>query len=225
VIDFSDNYISYASAFSPNSQYLYFASSEHLYQYDTNTGGLLPHQLVATNDVFASPNPPFYTNFYLMYLAANGKIYISSGSSVKHLHEMNYPDSTGLACDVQLHNVFTNCFYIGVPNHPNYYLGRLVGSPCDTLTNIHEVEYDFKFSISPNSSSGYLKIRYLLPQNQKGLFEVFDITGKKVFSYALPPWSTLQQFDLRFLSGGIYNCMITSGNERVSKKLVLVNDE
>ncbi len=24
----------------------------------------------------------------------------------------------------------------GLPNHPNYYLGPLVGSPCDTLSNV-----------------------------------------------------------------------------------------
>jgi hypothetical protein len=40
-----------------------------------------------------------------MYLAANGKLYITSGSSVQHLHEMNYPDSAGVACDVQQHAI------------------------------------------------------------------------------------------------------------------------
>jgi hypothetical protein len=224
VIDFSDSYISFASAFSPNSQYLYFASSEHLYQYDTNTGGLLPHQLVATNDIFASPNPPFYTNFYLMYLAANGKIYISSGSSVKHLHEMNYPDSAGLACDVQLHNVFTNCFYIGVPNHPNYYLGRLVGSACDTLTSINEIEHDFKFKIFPNPNNGNFKIMYLLPQNKAGRLEIFDINGKVVYSQNLPQWSTLQNISLPKLINGVYNCIIVSGNERTNKKLIIFKE-
>jgi hypothetical protein len=223
VIDFSDNYISYASVFSPNSQYLYFASSEHLYQYDTNSGGLLPNQLVATNDVFASPNPPFYTNFYLMYLAANGKIYISSGSSVKHLHEMNYPDSAGLACDVQLHNVFTNCFYIGVPNHPNYYLGRLVGSACDTLTNINDLtEHDFRFSILPNPNNGNFKIMYLLPQNKTGRLEIFDLNGRVVYSQNLPQWSTIQFISLPKIANGVYNCVVTSGGERVAKRLVVI---
>jgi hypothetical protein len=227
VIDFSDSYISFASAFSPNSQYLYFASSEHLYQYDTNAGGLVPYQLVATNDTFLSAPPVFYTNFYLMYLAANGKIYITSGSGVLDLHEMDYPDSAGTACNVNLHNIHLPCFNVGtVPNHPNYYLGRLVGSACDTLTSINDLtEHDFRFLIFPNPNNGNFKIMYLLPQNQKGLLEVFDITGKRVFSYVLPPWSTLQQFDLRFLHRGMYNCMVTSGGQRVSKKLVVMNGE
>lgn len=63
---------------------------------------------------------------------------------------------------------------------------------------------------------------YLLPQNSKGVFEVFAVTGKKVFSYNLPPWSILQNFNLNFLGNGIYNCVITSANQRVSKKIAII---
>ncbi|OQB59318.1 MAG: hypothetical protein BWX95_02671 [Bacteroidetes bacterium ADurb.Bin141] len=225
LIDYSDNYISASSAFSSNSQYLYFASSEKLYQFNTDSIIVNPYQLVATNDVFPSPTPPFYTNFALMYLAANGKIYISSGSSVKHLHEMNYPDSAGIACDVQLHNVFTNCFFIGVPNHPNYYLGRLVGSPCDTLTGIHDLAaHDFRFSISPNPNNGNFRIMYLLPQNKSGTLQIFNITGKEIYHQNLPPWSTLQYISLPKIADGVYQCTITSNNQRVNKKLVVVRE-
>jgi hypothetical protein len=216
-------------AFSPNSEFVYACTADKLYQLDLNSYSL---DTIATYDGFNSPYTwccP--TTFLNCYLAANGKIYITSGNGVRHIHEINYPDSAGVTCDFQQHAVsmIAQGFHRGsVPNHPNYYLG------CDTtqttcpclITGINEVgQHDFKFSVSPNPTSGYLKIIYLLPQNQKGVFEVFDVTGKKVFSYNLPPWSTLQQFDLRFLGSGIYNCMITSGNERVSKKLVILNDE
>ncbi|MBL0070855.1 MAG: hypothetical protein IPP34_03060 [Bacteroidetes bacterium] len=78
---------------------------------------------------------------------------------------MNYPDSSGLACDMQLHNIYTGHFFIGVPNHPNYYLGHLVGSPCDTLTNINDPpEHDFDLKCFLILSwMGILKIMYLLP--------------------------------------------------------------
>jgi len=64
----------------------------------------------------------------------------------------------------------------------------------------------------------------LLPQNSKGIFEVFDITGKKVFSYSLPQWSTLQNFDLSFLSNGVYAVKITSGNFSITKKLIVYKE-
>ena len=225
IIDFSDNYISFATAFSSSSKYLYFASVKYIYQYDTDSFGLIPYLLVATNDSFPSPSPPLYTDFFQLYLAANGKIYISSGSSVLDLHEMDYPDSAGIACNVNLHNIHTNCFFIGVPNHPNYYLGRLVGSACDTLTNINELtKHDFKFSISPNPNNGNFKIMYLLPQNTSGKLEIFDINGRAVYSQNLPQWSTLQFISLPKISNGVYAVKIISDNFSVTKKLIMYHE-
>ncbi|MBV6453550.1 MAG: hypothetical protein FNNCIFGK_00784 [Bacteroidia bacterium] len=224
VINYFDGNPGFGCAFSPNSKYFYFATTEHIYQVDTYAPNIgVTFQTVAINDTFLSAPPVFYTSFHLMYLAANGKIYVSSGSSVKHLHEMNYPDSAGIACDVQLHNVFTNCFFIGVPNHTNYYLGRLVGSPCDTLTGIHDLAaHDFRFSVSPNPNNGNFKIMYLLPQNKSGTLQIFDITGKEIYHQTLPPWSTLQYISLPKIADGVYQCTITSNNQRVNKKLVVV---
>jgi hypothetical protein len=220
------NYL-WGLAFSPSAEFVYTCNAGKVYQINTNT---LFVDTIATYDGFYSPYTwCCQTSFFNMYLAANGKIYMTSGNGVQHIHEMNYPDSAGVACDLQQHAINLGVWsFRAVPNHANYYLGcdtSQTTCPCLT-TGINEVAgHDFKFSISPNPTNGNIKIVYLLPQNQKGLFEVFDVTGKKVFSYALPPWSTLQQFDLRFLGGGIYNCMITSGNERVSKKLVVLSDE
>ncbi|MBE7510761.1 MAG: T9SS type A sorting domain-containing protein [Bacteroidia bacterium] len=227
VIDFTDGNISYATAFSSNSKYLYFATTEHIHQINTDTSNIgATYQLVATNDTFLSAPPVFYTNFYLMYLAANGKIYITSTSGVLDLHEMDYPDSAGIDCTVNLHNIHLPCFNVGtVPNHPNYYLGRLVGSPCDTLTSVKDLtEHDFKFSVSPNPNNGNFRIMYLLPQNKSGKLEIFDINGRVVYSQNLPPWSTLQSVSLSRVANGVYNCSITSNGERVHKKLVVFNE-
>jgi len=221
----ADSVAGFAIAFSPNSKYLYASSWHTIYQLNVDTINIPASlKVVAVNDTFASPSPPFYTDFWLMYLAANGKIYITSGSSVVDLHYINYPDSADITCDVHLHDLHLLGFHFrGVPNHPNYYLGHLIGSACDTLTNINEIkQHDFKFTISPNPSNGNFKIIYLLPQHSKGTFEVFDITGKKVFSYSLPQWSTLQNFDLSFLGNGVYHCSIKSGNYYVQKKLAII---
>ena len=150
---------------------------------------------------------------------------MTSGNGVQHIHEMNYPDSAGTACDLQQHAINLGVWsFRAVPNHPNYYLGcdTTSGCPC-LITGINDIkQYDFKFSISPNPSNGNFKIMYLLPQNSKGVLEVFDLTGKKVFSYNLPQWSTLQNFDLSFLSNGVYHCSIKSGNYYVQKKLAII---
>lgn len=58
-------------------------------------------QLVAEKDTFYSPFYPLLANFWMMYLEANGKMYICSGNSVIDMHYINYPDSAGLACEVE----------------------------------------------------------------------------------------------------------------------------
>jgi PKD repeat protein len=55
-------------------------------------------------------------------------------NGVAYLHVINEPDSLGLACEVCQHCVelpSVNSF--SMPNFPNYRLGHLEGSPCDTL--------------------------------------------------------------------------------------------
>jgi hypothetical protein len=101
----------------------------------------------------------------------------------------------------------------GNVNHPNYYLGRLQGSPCDTLqwTNIQEQEFDFRFRIYPNPvTSNSLHIGYLLPQNKQGVFLIYGVTGKVVFKYSLPQWSNEQQLTLPKLANGVYSAAIIS---------------
>ena len=228
IIDYNDTYVGFGMSFSSNSRFLYFDSYLHLFQLDTDSL-TAPNslQIVAVTDTappFPSPSPPFYTNFHTMYLAANGKIYITSTNGVIDLHYINFPDSAGMSCGVNKNSLHLPKFVAGsVPVHPNYYLGRKIGSVCDTLTSINDLtEHNFKFSISPNPTSGIFKIIYLLPQNQKGVFEVYDVTGKKVFSYNLPQWSTLQNFDLSFLGSGVYQCLIKSNGFITAKKLAVI---
>ena len=226
LIDLSTGGLGFGCTFSPNSQFVYVSSTQYIYQINTNT---LLVDTVATYDGYYSPYTwccP--TTFWTMYLAANGKIYITSGSSVQHIHEMNYPDSAGVACDLQQHAINLGVWsFRAVPNHPNYYLGcetTQTTCPC-LITGFNEVkQHDFKFSVSPNPSNGNFKIIYLLPQNKSGTLQIFDITGKEVFRQNLSPWSTMQYISLPKLANGIYNCTITSNNERVHKKLVILKE-
>ncbi len=228
-VDITDSVVGLGVAFSPNSKYLFVCKFDKILQFNTDTSDIgASMQTVAINDGFYSPSPPFQTDFWLMYLAANGKIYLTSGNGVQHIHLINTPDMSGLACDVQQHALSLNGVYHSgsVPNHPNYYLGcdTTLGCPCLITTGISEHGvHDFKFSIAPNPNNGAFKIIYLLPQNKAGRLEVFDITGKVVYQMSLPQWSTLQQIELpQSLSNGLYSCVITSDGYRQSKKVAVV---
>ena len=223
-IPINDSAASWGIAFSPNSKYLYVSSNKYVYQYDVTHINIASTQTtVAVWDGFYSPHPPYATTFFLAQLAPDGKIYICASNGVQHLHVINKPDSAGLACDMVQHGIYLNGRTNGwtIANHPNYYLGPVAGSICDSLTNIGiPLSGDFRFTVSPNPVfDGRLQIKYLLPQNTSGKFELFGINGKIVLSYALPPWSTLQIFNISDLSDGLYVAVISSKGMKSFRKV------
>ena len=121
-------------AISPNSRFLYVSSFKNVYQYDLWAEDIpASKDTVAVWDGFMVP-PVFATTFFLMQLGPDGKIYINSNNAVPYLHVINNPDLPGDSCDVCQHCVALpswNSF--SLPNFPNYRLGHLQGSPCDTL--------------------------------------------------------------------------------------------
>lgn len=121
------------AAISPNSRFLYTDSQEYIFQYDLYAADLKASvDTVAVFDGFGLPTMP--NTFGLMQLGPDGKIYISSSSSDLHLHVINHPNKQGVACDVKQHSLELpnfNCFEW--PYYPNYRLGPLDGSSCDTL--------------------------------------------------------------------------------------------
>ena len=230
IVAWTSLYPSPGCSFSSNSKYLYTVSDfDTILQINTDTSNMQASMtVVAINDGYYSPFPPQQSSFWTTYLAANGKILISSGGGVVDLHYINYPDSGGLACDVHLHDLHMPCFTgRSNVNHPNYYLGcDTTQTACPCLTSISDLSPpDFKFRVYPNPvTNGFVNIGYLLPQNKHGLFEIYDVTGKVVFKYTLPPWSNEQSFKLPELANGVYNCVIRSDGKRVSKKVAVIRE-
>ncbi len=220
------NYV-FGISFSPSGKFAYGCSSQNIFQVNATT---LQVDTVATYDGFSYPLPGAATTFWNMYLAANGKIYITSGNGVQHLHEMNYPDSAGLGCDVQQHSIFLNIWnFRALPNHPNYYLGcdTSLGCPCYAYSSINENgHHDFRFRVYPNPiKNNFVNIGYILPQNKNGILKLYDINGKQLYSQGLPPWSNEQGIKLPLLCNGMYNLVIQSDNFIASKKIIIAHDK
>jgi PKD repeat protein len=117
---------------SPNSQFVYVLSPREIYQIDLWAGNIAASkQIVAVWDGLWYPFPTF---FFLSQLGPDGRVYINTANGTRALHTIQYPNKKGLACEVRqggmllpTHNAFT------MPHFPNYRLGSLDGSPCDTL--------------------------------------------------------------------------------------------
>jgi hypothetical protein len=119
-------------AISPNSRYLYHNKSDTAFQYDLHAADIpASRKVVAVYDGFTDPFP---VRFYMMQLAPDGKIYSSATNGTRYLHVIHRPDEEGTACQYQQHGVQLYKYNdFSVPNFPNYRLGPLDGSPCDTL--------------------------------------------------------------------------------------------
>jgi hypothetical protein len=120
------------AAVAKGSRYLYLGAGIHLYQYDLWAADILSTRtLVAEYDGFVDFNP---TTFHSSQRGPDGKIYICGGVGTRFMHVIHNPDAPCPDCRIEQRGVELPTFNLGsVPNYPNYRLGPIGGSPCDTL--------------------------------------------------------------------------------------------
>ena len=125
-------------AFSASSQLMYVSSTKYVYQFDINAVPIDSGKVLLDKfDVFAEPIPPFYTAFFLAQLANDGKIYITTGNSTRYFNVIHHPDNLGLGCDFLQHSLLLPTYNSNtIPNFPNYFLGKEMGSVCDSLPSM-----------------------------------------------------------------------------------------
>ncbi len=123
------------AAISPNSRFLYITASVWAMQYDLwETDVAASVDTVAVWDGFCQPCPGSNTTFGECQLGMDGKIYVVPNNGVYFLNYIDKPDLKGKDCAFVQHGLqVPNWFVLATPVHPNYRLGPLDGSPCDTL--------------------------------------------------------------------------------------------
>jgi Secretion system C-terminal sorting domain len=175
-----------------------------------------------------------------MKIAPNGKIYWSTWrfdggnfnwpfpdtsyftNSSMNLSVINSPDSIGDACNAEPFSFYLggNRTYIGLPNNPNYRLGPLDGSPCDTLgiNALQEIKPDnrpkaFTYP-SPAKETVWLSIgeKVFKAGANPPKVTLYDVNGKKVFETKVQQLPV--QLNIGKLKAGVYSGRLTfSGAE------------
>jgi hypothetical protein len=198
--------------FSPNSKYLYAHNGQKLYQYDADSADIgSTSRLVGEYDGFVlpPPYPAFPTNFFLMQNAPDGKIYLSTTNSTPYLHVIHSPDSFGTACNFEQHAIKLKGYNaFGIPNFPNYRLGALVGSPCDTLTSKEE-GIRKEVNVYPNPVEKELSI---LLQNvqEKTTFVLYDALGKQILLQSILQGAEIVKINVALMPKGMYFYLLKS---------------
>jgi hypothetical protein len=136
--------------FSLNSQYLYVSTYKTLWQFDLMED-TIQNSLILAGKIDDELNPQ-KGSLYYQQLAPNGEIIIASPYGHKFLSTIHNPNNRGLACNFKAHDFplpFNRQNYAGLPNYPNYKLGPVDESICDTLGIDNNPISNFKYTVDP----------------------------------------------------------------------------
>jgi hypothetical protein len=212
------------SQFSPSGRYLYVTATTTLHQYDLWAPDFASSRVLI--DTYNGTQAPFSATFSHMKLAPDGKIYCHASNGNWTLHVINNPDYAGIACSF-VQNQFWPAAgsrnIISLPNMPNYELGPLVGSPCDTLTDVAEIHSgNAGISIYPNPTDGSFSIQLPSGTTSKTRFELVDLLGRKVYVQEFNNRVVTQIITLpEVVANGVYVGKVVSEKGMVSGKLLL----
>ena len=207
--------IGIGTAFSPNNRFLYVNATIHCYQFD-----------LWANDVWSSIDTvarydgaynPFASVFHTMQIAPDGKIYSGCGNGEFVYHVIERPDEKGDSCLFRQHGVDLPS-YAGycLPNFPNYRLGALTGSGCDTLTDI-ELLQKGEILVYPNPATEFIIIDYgIINWNSgKAELQISNSLGQITYERTLPMFSGFQKIELTQFAVGAYVVTVTQNKQTI----------
>ncbi|NUO01479.1 MAG: T9SS type A sorting domain-containing protein [Saprospiraceae bacterium] len=164
-LHYDENAYSGGAAISYNSHYLYISSFLHIYQFDLWAEDILASKKTIFTTL--NPNPVTSPIFHLAQLAPDGRIFIVNGLiAANRIHVIHRPDRGDTLAKLKTQMPMPT--YIGscLPNFPNFRLGPLDGSACDTLglTNFPVALWRYEQDTSNFLQVEFTDLSYYEPQ-------------------------------------------------------------
>jgi Secretion system C-terminal sorting domain len=201
-------------AFSSNDSLLYVTTQYSIYQIDIfNTN---PNNFVKIS------GPDTLLDYFPLYanikLAPDNKIYIGNGNgNLPSMGYIEFPNIKGLGCNFRgrgngaIQSPYSNLLV--PPNMPNYGLGVLKGSPCDTIRAVPKL-----WVLYPNPASNTITIiiPYLTTTAQ---VSITNMLGQVVqYNTLATNYEHAITTDISTLANGVYIVkVVAQGNEFISK--------
>jgi len=218
------------SAFSPNSRFLYRAAGSagnNTAQYDLSQyyipNGVKNSRLLIdpTFDSISCNGTTSYTasSACAPELAPDGKIYFGH-CYLCNLSVINSPDSLDTLCNMEYNTFLLPSPNVGLPPYfPNYRLGPLVGSPCDTLSVGIDEWQASSVLLFPNPTQNSINVSLGRTYDEIQC-NFYNMQGQLLFQEKRNLVNAFT-LDLPNLSKGLYLLEILCNEGRVVKKVVV----
>ncbi|HET8962811.1 MAG TPA: T9SS type A sorting domain-containing protein, partial [Chitinophagales bacterium] len=222
--NFSETYGVYATGFSSDGTKLYLGNGfdGKLYQYDLTAGSTGDEIKASRQLVYNCPDDEHYIGS--MALGPDDKLYFTtfypfgpetpSTDYNTYLNVIHNPNESGVACNVEDQAVWLcdGIAQIGLPNMPNYRLGALQGSECDTIKTAitDQSKPELQFTIYPNPASNYLQIETTSKGNNTIIIR--DIKGSICYTCN---FNSNTQIPVVHFADGVYSITIINDKSGV----------
>ncbi|MFN8154526.1 MAG: T9SS type A sorting domain-containing protein [Bacteroidia bacterium] len=152
-------------------------------------------------------------------LAPDGKIYWGHCYTC-NLSVINNPDSLDTLCNMEYNTIQLPMPHSGaLPQFPNFRLGPVVGSICDSLTAVHELQSE-DVSLYPNPAKDHITLQSKRSLS-KAVITLTNVQGQVLFSRQTGTGTGFEVELPRDMGNGIYFLRIHSTEGAVTKKLVV----
>lgn len=193
---------------------MYVSNRVNLNQYDLQSDNIQDSTRIHTFD------PLEYNQISFLELGPNGKLYGSTwGGGNPILHVINRPDKKGDSAEFVYGGQPTlTVNSSNLPNMPNYRLGVLAGSGCDTIvTGINDIHTLNDVRIQPNPADKFMYTE--MPMQGNYTFELLNEAGQVVMSKQT---RQVDIFNTEDLPSGVYFLQVKDNNKVVTSKQVVV---
>ncbi len=208
----------YGCSFSLEGGVLYASTLDSLFQFDLAAVNINASKTLIAGFTGSTTGDNVIGQHLLgpdmkIYIALTNSNVSNCDSLKTHLSVINNPDLLGTACNFSPFSFpLINCseVYLGLPNMPNYNLGSLAGSVCDTVTAVEDIRNNYSINIYPNPVTNQLNIKTSYAQLSE--ITLYDIATRKLLQQTFTGSVALNTSQL---AKGIYMYQITNKNRIV----------